>query len=85
MQIGKHQWRLLVANGARGLCTSYEFMDESAGFWCSQQSWPGYDINDPYLGLPRGLGKLHEREKPTLIKYGLAIASAPSRQMRLGF
>jgi hypothetical protein len=35
--------------------------------WHSQRDWPTHNLNDGmYLGLPRTLARLYEREKPEL-------------------
>jgi len=86
MQIGQHLWRMKIDRyDDKRLCTSYEFQDESGSFWHRGQEWRGYDINDTYLGLPKGLAKLYERERPVLIKHGLAQPPAPSRQTEFRF
>ena len=85
MQIGKHLWRIKIDHFDRSrLCTSYEFQDESGSFWHRSQDWPRYNINDTYLGLPRNLAKLYEREQPALIRHGLVKAPA-KRQLDLSF
>jgi len=86
MQIGQHMWRMAIDRGDRGgIITRYEYQDESKAFWHSERDWYAYNINDTYLGLPRGLSKLYAREKPALIKYGLAKPPAPSAQFDLAF
>ena len=84
MEVGKQSWRLLIERAGRGVQTRYEFADQSGTFWRRSQEWPSYDINDTYLGLPRGLGKLYEREKPALVKNGLVAAPAV-RQLGFSF
>jgi antirestriction protein ArdC len=82
MKIGQHSWRLLIERSGRGMVTRYEFQDESGSFWRRSQEWRHYDINDTYLGLPRGLTKLYEREKPALVKHGL-VKEAITKQLVL--
>jgi antirestriction protein ArdC len=86
MQIGNHQWRMLIGyNDLGSVGTRYEFQDQSGSFWHEQRSWPQYNINSTYLGLPRGLAKLYEREQPALIKFGLTMPPAPSKQIEMRF
>ncbi len=86
IQIGNHLWRMAIDRNDRGsLVTKYEYQDKSGAFWNSQRQWPKYDINDTYLGLPRGLEKLYERELPALRLFGLAPQPVPSKQMDMGF
>jgi antirestriction protein ArdC len=85
MQIGSHLWRLRIERSGQGRCTRYEFQDDSGAFWRCQREWGRYDINDTYLGLPVGLKKLYEREKPVLIKLGLVSAPTPTKQLNLTF
>ena len=85
MTIGKHAWRLFIERAGRGKVTRYEFQDESGCFWRRSQEWRGYDINDTYLGLPRGLAKLYERERPALVAHGMIAPVTTSRQLSLSF
>ena len=84
MEIGEHTWRFLIERAGRGLQTRYEFQDESGSFWHRSQDWPRHNINDTYLGLPRGLAKLYERERPALIKHGLIAPPPPKFPKQLG-
>jgi hypothetical protein len=82
MIIGKHSWRMKIIRRQNGQTTTrYEFMDESGCFWHDQKDWPRYNFNDTYLGLPRGLNKLYEREQVALTKYNLTPPVAMVRQM----
>jgi len=83
MEVGKHSWRLLIEREGRGLRTRYEFQDESGAFWRRSQDWAHYDINDTYLGLPKGLRKLYDREHPALVKFGVIAPPSASRQGEL--
>lgn len=80
LRVGQHDWRLCIERGWRGMVTRYEFQDKDSPIWRRSQEWPGYDINDTFLGLPRGLSKLYERERPALEKCGLL---PPSKQLNL--
>ena len=83
MHLGQHDWRLRIERSGRGMVTKYEFQDESGSFWRRSQEWPSYDLNDTYLGLPRSLSKLHERENPALIKFGLIKEPTSTKQLTL--
>lgn len=84
LEVGNHLWRLIIARSTTGLVTRYEFQDESKCFWCCSKKWPTYNTNDTYSGLPRGLSKLFDRERPALIQHGL-IQARPNRQLSLSF
>jgi hypothetical protein len=79
MLIGKHEWCCVVyRHDEYGACTDYHWRkiipaSWQATFgperWASEESWPRYDTNDTYGGLPRRLKK---------------IVSAPPRRDRGG-
>ncbi len=80
MQIGHHQWRLLIERNGRGKCTRYEWQKPDETLWRRSQEWSSHNINDTYLGLPRGLAKLYDREMPALIQHGLvSIQNQPQQ------
>jgi antirestriction protein ArdC len=83
MQIGNHQWRLLIERQGRGKCTRYERQKPDETFWRRSQEWPSHNINDTYLGLPRGLAKLYDREMPVLIQHGLVSLQNQPQQGEL--
>jgi len=83
MRIGQHDWRLRIERSGRSMVTKYEFQDDSGSFWNNQREWSRYDINDTYLGLPKSLAKLHERERPALVRFGLVKEAPAARQMTL--
>lgn len=73
IKIGNTHWRLVIKERAahsnldeerKRLCTEYQWNDE--GRWLLGTEWPAYNINDTYLGMPRRLSKLYEREKATI-------------------
>ncbi|RDB07814.1 hypothetical protein [Runella aurantiaca] len=83
IKIGNTHWRLVIKEYAahsgleedgKRLCTEYQWNDE--GRWQPGFKWPSYNINDTYLGMPRRLGTLYEREKETieLMIHGKPIA-----------
>lgn len=65
MKIGKTSWRLIIrarlAGSPQCRCTEYQWDDK--GQWRSANTWPSYNFNDTYYGLPRRLRKLYEGEK----------------------
>lgn len=69
MKIGKHIWRMVFSK-AKDTFT-YEWKSaEYSDHWRTQSSWATYDFNDGiYLGLPKSLVKLYQREEPTLLAY----------------
>lgn len=83
MRVGQHDWRLRIERNGRGMVTKYEFQDKESPLWRRSQDWPGYDINDTYLGLPKGLTKLYERERQALVKFGLVQEAPAPKQMTL--
>lgn len=85
MQIGNHLWRMVIGYNDRGreVVTRYEFLDKSTMFWSHQQAWPRYNINDPYLGLPKRLSELYARELPALRLFGLVPHPKPAEQFGL--
>lgn len=85
MKIGKQLWRMRICENGQGqVVTRYEFQDSSGMFWHGQRDWPWYDFNDTYLGLPKELAKLYERERPALIKYGLQ-SPIQNKQLEMNF
>jgi hypothetical protein len=72
MKIGKHLWRISVDETLYlGNCTVYEFLrispypqDMQKCFWQNEKSWPSWNGNDTFLGLPKGLYKLWALNKP---------------------
>jgi hypothetical protein len=83
MQIGNHRWRLLIERHGRGKCTRYEWQKPDETLWRRSQEWPTHNINDTYLGLPRGLAKLYDREMPALIQHGLVSSQNQPQQGEL--
>jgi antirestriction protein ArdC len=83
MHLDQHDWRLRIERSGRGMVTKYEFQDDSGSYWKRSQEWPSYDLNDTYLGLPRSLSKLYERENPALIKFGLIKEPTSTKQLTL--
>lgn len=71
IKIGKTLWRLVIKEYAahsgleedqkRLFCTEYQWNVE--GRWLPGSKWPAYNINDTYLGMPRRLSNLYDREK----------------------
>jgi len=84
LQVERHIWRLRIERSGRGLVTKYEFQDPSGSFWIRSQEWKSHDINDPYLGLPRGMRTLNEREQPALVRFGV-IKPRTTKQLGLSF
>lgn len=87
IKIGNTQWRLVIKERAahrnleedrKRLCTEYQWNDE--GRWLPGSKWPAYNINDTYLGMPRRLSKLYEREKEII---ELLIHGKPMAQRSL--
>lgn len=83
IKIGNTYWRLVIKERAAHsnleedrnyFCTEYQWNDE--GRWLPGSKWPAYNINDTYLGMPRRLSKLYEREKEIieLLIHGKPIA-----------
>ena len=73
MKIGKHLWRIAVEDFPHlgKNCTVYEWIrispypeDMEPHWWMSYKDWKGYNSNDTYSGLPRGLHKLWKINKP---------------------
>ena len=66
MKIGKHFWRIVVEPSRYGgNCTEYQYnMARSNGLsvWLTETSWPRYNSNDTYNGIPKSLKRLWERE-----------------------
>lgn len=83
MKVGQHDWRLRIERNGRGIVTKYEFQDKDRPLWRRSQDWPSHDINDTYLGLPKGLAKLYERERPALVKFGLVQDAPAPKQLTL--
>lgn len=83
MRVGQHDWRLRIERKGRGMVTKYEFQDRDSPIWRRSQEWHGYDINDTYLGLPKGLAKLYERERSSLVKFGLVQEAPAPKQLTL--
>jgi hypothetical protein len=83
MRVVQHDWRLQIERSGRGMVTKYEFQDKDSPIWRRSQEWHGYDINDTYLGLPKGLVKLYERERPALVKFGLVQEATAPKQLTL--
>ena len=86
MQIGNHFWRMVIDRSRsddRRLATRFEFQDPSGAFWSDQRQWPEYNINDTYLGLPRNLEKLHERELPALRLFGFVPHPPLPKQLEM--
>ncbi len=70
IKIGNIHWRVVIKQRAthgnleedrKSLYTEYQWNDQ--GRWQPGSKWPAYNINDTYLGMPRRLSKLYEREK----------------------
>lgn len=87
IKIGNTHWRLVIKertayNGLEEdlnrLCTEYQWNED--GQWQPGSKWPAYNINDTYLGMPRRLSKLYEREKETI---DLLIHGKPITQRNL--
>jgi hypothetical protein len=69
MLIGKHEWRLRIFNHPTyGPCTTFEWRRAGSDGWNPQRQWPSYDINHTYLGVPRGLDRLYDREIDHVIR-----------------
>lgn len=65
------------------MVTKYEFQDKDSPVWKRSQDWPSHDINDTYLGLPKGLAKLYEQERPALVKFGMVQEAPTPKQLTL--
>ena len=97
MRIGKHDWRVIVKPFyLGGNCTEYQWRpanlhglpDELHARrepWRSGEEWPGYNFNDTYLGLPRTLRTLYDREKPQLDRHLYGIEPPPDPQIGFDF
>lgn len=67
MKIGRHEWRIGVGTFSMPYskdrrCTFYEWRKLHSQEWNSARSWPRYDINDTYNGMPKTLKRLYDRE-----------------------
>jgi hypothetical protein len=83
MRVGQHDWRLRIERNGRGMVTKYEFQDKDSPLWRRSQEWPTHNINDTYLGLPKGLARLYERERPALVKFRLVQEATAPKQLTL--
>jgi hypothetical protein len=98
LRIGKHEWRVIVqpSSYGRNNVTEYQWRPlptpglpeawRQPEFWRHEEDWPGYNINDGmYLGLPKSLRTLYDREKAALDRHLYGIAPQPDPQASFDF
>jgi len=67
--IGKHEWRLQVKDFyLGGRCTSYQWRRVGGEFWEPSTTWPRFDPNDTYDGLPKSLERLYYANEHKILK-----------------
>lgn len=98
MRIGKHDWRMIVRPSDYSSRNVTEYQWRPANLhglpdelharrepWRSGEEWPGYNFNDSYLGLPKTLRALYDREKPQLDRHLYGIEPPPDPQIGFDF
>lgn len=70
MLIGQHEWRVIVVDfllaGKRDRAIRYQWREPGAELWRDDKSWPTYDHDHAYGGMPKKLADLYENNLASL-------------------